>query len=843
MGYLQLFVKMILRPLLKEPARTALTVFAVALGVAVVLAIELAGQAAAGSFRSSVETLAGDADFEVTAVGGVPEPLFASLVTLPYPLRVRPRIEDYAVLADTGATLPLIGVDTIADAEQATGGLESVEAFADPNTVWVSANLGRKPGDRIKLVLNDHLGTYTVGGVLMARSGPAASTEDEGVVVMDVALAMRELGRHNKLDRILIQVPETGNLMEWERLLRRSLPADVSVEREGARTDENRRMLQAFRWNLRVLSYIALIVGAFLIYNTIAVSVVRRRPEIGILRALGASRSAVLVGFLGESIFFGFAGGVLGLLLGRLMAAAAVKLIASTVESLYVSSRPAPISLTLGSVAQALGIGLAVAVVSALSPAWEAAWIFPMQAMARGRVEYEARVHKERDLLLAAVLGAGALLASRLAPIGGKAVFGYVSALLLVGAFALSIAAIVAAVTRALSRVLLRLLGVEALLACCSLVASLRRTSVLVGALSTAIAMMVSVGIMVGSFRETVQLWMENQLQADFFLRPAGPTAADRHPTMAPEVAQQLASLPGVSAVGWLRAYSISYQGLPATLAGVDSGVAARFGKREFLSPGNRQAIFNQLSTGDYAIVSEPFASKHRVQVGDAITLPLGGHVRAWRILGIYYDYGDERGYIIMDRSTLLKYLPDPAPSSLAVYLEPGAAVNGVRRAIQRVCSGRTISVLSNRTLRREALRIFDRTFAITYALEAVAVVVAVMGVAGALLALVIDRRRELGLLRFLGGSTGQVRRLILMEAGLLGLLANLAGFALGVLLSLILIFVINKQSFGWTIQFHWPVALLLGGLSLVYAATLAAAIYPAGLAMRLRPIEVIHEE
>src|SRR5439155_2179661 len=296
--------------------------------------------------------------------------------------------------------------------------------------------------------------------------------------------------------------------------------------------------------------------------------------------------------------------------------------------------------------------------------------------------------------------------------------------------------------------------------------ASLRRTSVLVGALSTAIAMMVSVGIMVGSFRETVQLWMENQLQADFFLRPAGPTAADRHPTMAPEVAQQLASLPGVSAVGWLRAYSISYQGLPATLAGVDSRVAARFGKREFLSPGNRQAIFDQLSTGDYAIVSEPFASKHRVQVGDAITLPLGGHVRALRILGIYYDYGDERGYIIMDRSTLLKYLPDPAPSSLAVYLEPGAAVNGVRRAIQRVCSGRTISVLSNRTLRREALRIFDRTFAITYALEAVAVVVAVMGVAGALLALVIDRRRELGLLRFLGGSTGQVRRQILMEAG-----------------------------------------------------------------------------
>jgi len=242
-------------------------------------------------------------------------------------------------------------------------------------------------------------------------------------------------------------------------------------------------------------------------------------------------------------------------------------------------------------------------------------------------------------------------------------------------------------------------------------------------------------------------------------------------------------------------------------------------------------------------VVSEPFANKHQVHVGDAVTLTLAERTVRFRVTGIYYDYSNERGYVIVDRGTLLKYLPDPALSNLAVYLKPGVPLEQGRKAVESAVAGRRIEVLENRTLREDAIRIFDRTFAITYALEAVAVIVAIMGVAGALLALVIDRRRELGLLRFLGGAGRQVARVILFEAGLLGLLANIAGLVLGILLSLLLIFVINKQSFGWTIQFHWPVAALLGALTVVYAATVLASLYPARVAMKLNPIEVIHEE
>jgi putative ABC transport system permease protein len=826
-----------IRPLARERARTALTVFAVALGVAVVLAIHLAGTAAAGSFRASLETLTGSADFEITATTGLAPEVLAKLASLPAPLHLTPRIEDYAQVVTTGETVPLIGLDLLS--ASLDDSRDQTQPWKYEHPVWVGPRLASHPGATIRITVNDQTTDFTVAGILKEQPG---GVEAGNVIVMDLAEADNVLTRHGRLDRILIRMPRSSNIDEWQARLERELPSGVTVARQGARTDENRRMLAAFRWNLRVLSYIALVVGAFLIYNTISVSVVRRRPEIGILRALGATRTGVLAAFLGEAALFGVAGALLGLLLGRVMAEGAVKMIAATVQSLYVSSSPAPIRLTPDTVLLAGFIGIGTAVASSFAPAREASFVSPTEAMARGRVDYTVHVRKARDLALAMVLALGALAASFAPPVSGMPVFGYLAALLLIAAAALAIPALVSQLSALSSSLLQRSLGVEALLASRSLAASLRRTSVLVGALCTAIAMMASVGIMVGSFRQTVALWMDNQLQADLYIRPAGPSSADRHPVMSPDIPDRIAALPGVDAVDRFRAIAISYQGLPATLGAGETGVISRFSRMRFLS-GDREEVLTKLPTGDYVVVSEPFANKHRTRRGDRLTLSVGGHTRSFEVLGIYYDYSSERGFLVMDRGTLLKYLPDPSPSNLAVYLKPGTDIEAARTAIQHATAGRQILILSNRTLRTEAIKIFDRTFAITYALEAVAVIVAVMGIAGALLALVIDRRRELGLLRFLGASATQVRRLILFEAGLLGLLANVAGLLLGFALSLILIYVINKQSFGWTIQFHWPVAVLAGALTLIYAATVLAGFYPARVATRINPIEVIHEE
>ena len=840
----RLFYQLIVRPFYRDSLRTSLVVLAVALGVAVVLAIELAGDAAAGSFRSSIETLVGNADLEVAAVGGVPDDVVGALATLPYPIAIHPRIEGYAVVAANGQTVPLIGLDLIAEHPENLGSPDmsavvDQEALrlADNDGVWVSDSLGVGNGDAIRLQINDRTREYKVLG-LLKNAGDAG-----GLILMDIAAAQRALNRMGRVDRVLLSVPPKPSLEQWEQRLRSSLPAGVELRREGAQTEENRRMLGAFRWNLRILSYVALVVGSFLIFNTISVSVVRRRPEIGIVRALGASRTHVLAAFLGEALCFGVAGGLLGIALGRAMATGAVRLLGATVQGLYVSSTPAPIALTPGSITLGLLVGIGVALVSAASPAREASLVPPAEAMARGEREYAARVDKMRDLWIALALALGGAAASFAPAIAGKPFFGYLAALLMIGASAFAIPALVSGLTAAFSGLLRRALGVEAMLASRSLVSSLRRTAVLVAALSTAIAMMTSVAIMVGSFRQTVQAWMDDQLKADLFLQPAGDTRADRLPTLDPSLADTIAVLPGVAGVDRFRGYDISYQGLPATLGSVDTRANHDLAKIRFLSGRLTSVVDAEMRSGDNAAVSEPFANKHNVRAGDNITLPLGNAEVTFHVVDVFYDYGSEKGSIVVDRSTILRYLPDPAPSGIAVYLAPSANADEVRKAVEQAAAERNILIFTNRNLRAEAIRIFDRTFAITHALELVAVVVAIIGVAGALLTVVIDRRRELALLRFLGASVSQVRKIIFLEAGLIGLLATIAGLALGVVLSLLLIFVINKQSFGWTIQLHWPVTVLLAALMVVFLATVLSGFYPARIAARLNPIEVMHEE
>jgi putative ABC transport system permease protein len=795
-----------------------------------VLAIELAGDAAAGSFRSSLETLTGRADFELTATGGIAPDVLGKLAAMPEPLTLRPRIEDYA-LVKGGRTVPFLGIDVLSDIDvedrpDAATRTESPD-FTQTDTIWAGRKLGWKIGERTEMLLNDRDTSATVRGLLPESAGE--------VIVTDLAQAARLLGRPNgALDRILVEIPQGADADRYEHLLQQTVGTEVTVSRFGARTDENRRMLTAFRWNLRVLSWIALVVGAFLIYNTISVSVVRRRAEIGVLRALGATRGGVLAAFLGEAALFGLAGGAAGVLLGRLLAQSAVGLVAMTVQSLYVSSRPGDIALTPFIAIAGVAVGLAVAVASALLPAWEAAQITPVEAMSRGRAEHKTRTRTGPSLLVAAALGLIAALASQQPPVAGKPVFGYLAALALIGMLAAGIAPVVNFLSGVTAGAMRAVFGVEGLLATRSLRGSLRRTSVLAGALATAIAMTAAVGIMVGSFRQTVLLWMDDRLKADLYLSPAAPGGADRHPTLTADTIEHLRSLPEVAAVDPFRAYRITYNGKPATFGGGDAHLNNRW----------NSALADRLARDPHAaVVSEPFASKHNVRRGDRITVHLGAQDVRFEVVDIYTDYASEQGYIIVDRATLLRWLPDPAPSNMAVYLKPGVDLETGRDAVAGALSGRRVNILSNRTLREGAIRTFDRTFAITWALEGVAVFVAVMGVAGALLALVIDRRREFGLLRFLGGATAQIRRLILFEAGLLGLLANLVGLGIGVLLSLLLIFVINKQSFGWTIQFHWPVAMLLGALTAVFLATVAAAVYPARVAARLNPIEVIHEE
>ncbi|HXB68336.1 MAG TPA: FtsX-like permease family protein [Candidatus Acidoferrales bacterium] len=828
---MKLFRTLILRPLARDPLRTVLTVLAVALGVAVVVAIDLAGDAATGSFQSSMQTLAGRTDLEILANGGVDERWMAALTALPLDVHWSPVMEAQAEIAGVGG-VPLYGVD-----------------LAGASGIVVSQALARRihvtEQSTVTLTLGGRVQRFPVSKI----AGPKTADSTAEFLALDIADAQRALGRYGKLDRIDVTVSATEDFAAVEAAIARTLPPAYLIQKPGARSQENQRMLRAFRWNLRVLSYISLVVGAFLIYNTISVSVVRRRAEIGVLRALGAARAGILGLFLTEALIFGIVGAVMGVALGRVLASGTVRLIADTVNALYTTSRPTPVELTGTEAWLGILIGAAVALLSALAPAREAMEVAPTEAMSRGAHEHRARLRWRRGLGWSALLAVVALAASQAEPWAGYPLGGYVAAMFAIAATAMAAPAVVIAVNR-LTRSFtgrcvegLPAARVEFLLAARGLTAALPRTAVVVSALATAIAMMASVGIMVGSFRETVAAWLDIQLRADLYVRPSGPVAADAHPAMAPEVPGILAATPGVAAVDVFHALEFRYRGERATLGAGNMEVVRRYGRLRFLPGQDRDAILRSLPGRDRAIVSEPFANKHRLRADAVVTIPIGERNVTLTIAGVYYEYSSSQGYMIVDHSTLLKYLPNQPATNAAVYLAGGASPPRVQQAIQLGTARYGVLVAPNESLRRNAIAIFDRTFAITWALEAVAIMVAMLGAANSLLALVLDRRRELGLLRYLGASAVQVSRMILIEAAFLGALALLLGVVLGFAISLLLVFVVNKQSFGWTIQFHPPLGLLSGALLLVWCVTVLAGLYPARVAARLNPIDAIHEE
>ena len=811
----------ILRPLWRDKRRSALMILAVALGVAVVIAVDLAGDAATGSFQSSVTSLVGSVDYEVTANGGVDETVFAKLTALPVNAEFHPVIERFMPIGRRGS-VTVFGVDSVVDPTGAVVSSDAAERFGwKEGSVFRLRGQGRAVPFRILKVIPD---------------------QSTGWVAIDIAADQQLLDEYGKVDRIDINVDQGEDAASVEKATQTSVPFSYDVTSAGARAEENQRMLRAFRTNLDILSYISLLVGAFLIYNTIAVSVLRRRVEIGILRALGVSSQGVLAIFLGEAAMLGIVGSLAGIGLGRFMASGMVGMISDTVNSIFVTSAPGKIITSWTSVALAVATGTAVTVISGLIPAREAARVAPADAMRREAREHEAHVHVRRDLVGAGIAAIIALVLSQFGPIGGQPILGYVATLFAVVTTALFAPAFVRFAIRHAHGVLRKIPGAAGLIAGKSLAASLARTSIIVTALATAVSMTISVGIMVASFRETVQVWLQNRLRADIYLNGAGPGTAGLGPPIASEVPEIVGRTPGVADMDTLHAFPFRYEGQQAIFGANNSDVIRRHEAMRFLS-GNADAILRSLPGRDRVIVSEPFANKHNVHLGNVLKIPLGNAIVPMTVAGIYYDYSNHRGFVLADWSTMKKYLPDQPATNVAIYVTPGVKPVTVRRALQLALADYPVSLAPSDALRRNAVQIFDRTFAVTWALEGIAIIVAILGTANSLLALVLDRRREIGLIRYLGADDGQIRRMVLTEAGLVGLLASGLGLLLGVALSLELIYVINKQSFGWTIQFHPPLLPLAGALVLVWIVTIAAGIYPAGIAAKLQPADAVHEE
>jgi putative ABC transport system permease protein len=361
--------------------------------------------------------------------------------------------------------------------------------------------------------------------------------------------------------------------------------------------------------------------------------------------------------------------------------------------------------------------------------------------------------------------------------------------------------------------------------------------------LAIAVAMLTSVVTMVASFRDTIIAWINQTLRADLYIRAGAAGSNDWNSPFRGETVDALAGLPSIAAIDRFRGRAVSFNDASIVVGGGEFSVFSRYGDRQFLDGRSAAELTPRMVNQDRVIVSEPFAIKQRLRKGDVIRLPTAEGQHPFEIEDVYYDYSNDQGLVVMDRSTYVRLFHDATVTNIAVYLKPGVGASEAQRQIAQKLPDAGLRILTNADLRSQILRIFDQTFQITYALEVIALIASILGITNTLAALILERRQEFAMLRFIGTDRRQLRRMVVVESGVIGVIGAAVGVLLGVALSVILVFVINKQSFGWTIQFTLPGWFFLQSSCAIVAATLLAGLYPASLATRMDAIQGIRAE
>ena len=856
-----IFRGLVLGHLRANRLRALVTLLAVGLGVAISLAIDLANATAVASFASSVNVVSSHVNLQVVGIGrGFDERALLRVQGIDGVSYASPTIEESVVVGakpgdpSSGEILRVLGVDLLRplpsdDAARVATPGEYVASGAGPDPYALIAERGaivsKRIADRNHLAVGsalpalagDRAVRFKIGAILPA----AVAGIDTSVMFVDITTAQEVFEKVGYLDRIDITADET-RVDSVQAAIAKVLPHGARVIKPVVRTNEIKRMLRSFQLNLAALSYIAMLVGMYLIYNTVAISVVQRRPDVGTLRALGATRAQIFRTFLGEGALFGVGGSLLGLVLGGLLAQLSVGAVSRTVDTLYVATHADRVFYDPLVLLKAFVVGTVLATLSALFPALEAASTAPAVTMrAQGFETRRARPG------VGLAIGGAALLTIAYAltfppPFDGIPVSGYAAGLLIIFGGSLCVPLAIAGVSGA-ARALTAGISPAGLIGASNLGASIRRNSVAVASLMVAIAMMVSVAILIGSFRTTVVAWADETLKADLFVRPLGLQDASYDARFSPQVAGLVRHVPGVAAVDTFRAISIPYRGSITTLAAADFKTIADRNKLRFLGTVDTRSLAHTMPATTNVVISEPFATRFGAKAGDTIDIDTPGGLTHFHVTALYNDYSSDAGIVIVDTRTFARLFRDASVNSLAVYARPGADLPALRSGRTLRITAVRIDVQTTRELRRLVISIFNRTFAITYALYIISITIAVLGVVSTLFALVLERRREIGLLRYLGLTTGDVRKMVLYEAAYIGGLGGIAGVAVGVLLAFLLIFVINRQAFGWLIELHMPWDFLGEAIVLVVVAALIAGIFPAAVAARIKTAEAVRTE
>ncbi|MGQ0546202.1 MAG: FtsX-like permease family protein [Betaproteobacteria bacterium] len=807
----------------RRPAgRLALSAVGIALGVALGYGVHLVNGAAVRDVAAAVRAVAGEADLEVRGGrAGFPEALYARIARLPGVAVASPVLELDAGLAGTERTLRVIGLDILRAAQlQPRLVMEDRYELLAPDKAFLSAAaaeaLGLDKGGVLRLAVGQKTVTLQVAGVLPASQlrGVAALT--------DIATAQWRLERLGELNRIDVRLEKIADQPAIEQQIRSLLPPGVHVTPVQALEEASAYPSRAYRVNLNVLAMVALFTGGFLVFSAQALEVARRRGEHALLRVLGLTRRQLARLGLLEAALLGALGSLAGLALGYAFAAAAVRASGGDLGAGFFRGTIPEIGVSPAGLLVYFLAGVAVTLAGAVLPALDAARTPPARALKAGDEQAMFRRIAPAWPGLA-LIGAGAAL-SQLGPVAGLPLYGYAS----IGCLLLGAVVLVPRLAQLVFDILPAPGDPHLVLALAQLRAAPGQAAVSLAAIVASFSLMAAMAIMVASFRQSVDDWLDTVLPADLYFRT---TQAGDTGYLEPGFEERVRALPQVARADFLRSGRVVLDPARPAL----SLIARDRAERAFPLVGER-------APGN-AWISEAVADVYGFKPGERLDIPLDGRMHSFAIAGVFRDYARQHGAILIDRADYIALTGDRRASDAALWLAPGATVAAAMEALRALPGGGQLDIGEPGEIRALSLQIFDRSFAVTYAMEAVAVLVGLFGLSSSLGAMVLARRREFGMLRHLGLTRRQIGAMLAAEGGMLAFLGAAAGLAAGAAISLVLVYVVNRQSFNWSIELHPPWLLLSALFLCLVLLAILTALWSGKEAMGMGPVRAVRED
>jgi putative ABC transport system permease protein len=837
----------------KHLLRWLLTIAGIVLGVAVFVGMHTANQSVLFAFHHTVDQIAGATQLQISAgETGFDEKILDRVQAV---RGVRVAVPVIEAVVSTGlngqGNLLILGVDMTGDRSLRDYDLKAgddtalddpliflsqadsliiTKTFADQNNIGIGSKIpmGTMEGEKL----------FTVRGIM--KSGGLTSAFGGNLAVMDVYAAQKVFGRGRKFDRIDVAVKDNERTDVMRARLQGVLGPGFQVESPSARGQQFESISRIYELTANITSVFALFIGMFIIYNTFQIAVTQRRSEIGILRALGATRRQIQMLFLGESAVTGLLGSIAGLLMGILIARAMTGYIGAVLGELYgIAQKANEISTNPALMIFAVVLGLITSVIAAFIPARNAARIDPVQALQKGKYQQLSAGENRKRQVAAVIVG---LLALTCAVLGRQRVLFYLGDALAVLSALLLTPTLAQWIARALRPMLKWLRPVEGTLAVDSLLQAPRRTSGAVAALMLSLALVVALGGLTRASYDSIFKWLTVALNPDLFITPSA-SLTDRSFRFPESMSAGLRAIPGIAEVQAVRDARIPVRGTPIMFVAAD---VESLRHHATLPPvkGDPEEMFRQTAAGKAILASENFALLRGFKLGDVVDIPSPSGVLHLPIAGIVTDFSDEQGSILMDRELYKRNWNDDTVNVFRIYLARGAAEFEVkRRILEAFGNQRRLFVLTNGEVRRYILRLTDQWFGITYVQIAVAVLVAVLGIVNTLTVSITDRRRELGVLQAVGGLRNQVRRTIWLEALTIGIVGLILGLAFGALQLYYSLRISAEDIAGLRLDYEYPYQIALVLLPVILVVALLSAIAPAESAVRGSLVEALEYE